>query len=293
MATSLIGVAPGSGEGSANEKESRLTLKYLVQADVGDDAGDVCNTAGIPVAYSQYVKYPGVRVRDKNARYVDPNSNIWLCTVELATPEHNDGNTSAENDNPLLDYPLLALAYEEREEILYNTYATTRTPVTAIKSSAGEIFDPPPVVQRSSAVMTITQNYAYDWDIISAVTTYIDTINSDTFLGYPPHTLRITNIDPKGAVRNSTQYLEVTITMKFKPTWDVVLLDSGTKYYVGDGVYKKFIDDGVAEVGLLDGMGGKLPQDADPVFLPGKQAYTEVAFVTLGLPTTQSGYKLV
>jgi hypothetical protein len=286
MATSQ-GLLPESGGGSTTTDSAQLNRKYLVLADSFSDEADViCTATGIPALFDVHPTVLSARVRDISAERIG-NSLYWVVDVSYKTSENN--NDEEENDDPLLDRPRMSIGYEDREEVVLGTLATTRTPQESLANSAGELFDPPPVTTRSNLVLTISKNYEPTYAVLTTALSFMDSINDDTFIGLDPKTCRMMSVSPKSKNRNGTDYLEISFTIKTRPTWDLVLLDYGS-YYLDGGDKKEFkTDDGHEDHGKLNGSGAKWESGPD-VFLPAKQIYMTKTFGDLDLPNDLTEY---
>ncbi len=295
MATVFFGLLPDSGAGEATLDSAKITRRYLVQLDsFALDADAACNVAGIPAAFDAHPTVTLARVRRKSASRVG-NSLYWQVEVEYSTPEK--GQDEEENEDPLEDKPTMSISYEDREEVITGTLDSDRTRQNGIRNSAGELFDPPPMRTVSSLVLTIGQNYGTNFNAVASAVTYMDCINSDTFLGLGPKTCKICSVSPKTETRQvgdeKKDYLHIEWTIKVKPTWDLELLDYGS-YYLDDGKKVEFkTDDAHPYQGLLNGSGEKVADGGSAVFLPAKQVYTKTAFSALNLPSSLSAYKFV
>ena len=273
-----------------NEAAETLMFKVLLD-DFSKGQDDACQVSGIPVGFSLHPTIPWARLRKKTATR-QGNSCVWFVKCEYTTPDNNTGEEQ-ENDDPELDIATMSVSFEDREEVLKNTLGGTRVAAGGIKNSAGEVFNPPPTKSVSSVVLEITQNYAATYAVLTTALSYMDCINSDTFLGCDPHTVRLCSVSPKSNVRNGTAYLEIGFVFKVRPTWDLELLDIGSYYLDADGKQVAFEYQGHPKQGLLDGSGHALASGAPDYFLPAKQIYTAKAFSSLSLPTSLSGYKFI
>ncbi len=294
MATTLHGLLPGSGEGEATPDSGRVTLKYLVESDSFTDmAPEVAATSGLPTGFSQYsVDYPQLRVKKISPARMTPNSKFWVVTVEYASPDKNTEGT--EEDDPLDVRPELSVDYEEIEVPVWHTYDNVRIPEgTAVKNSAGWLFNPPFMQQRCIPVLTIKVNRdASTFGLSSTHASFIDCINADNYLGYPARTLRLANVKPVTEKQNALEYLSTKYVFKYNPyTWDLIPLDFGPFYYEGGKKLEFKTDDAAHEGnGLLNGSGGK---STTAHWLSEKRIYPAVDFDGLALPTNLAVYKYV
>jgi hypothetical protein len=322
---SIAQEAPDSPKATFELGQHVITRKFKVQTDsFSDGPGTVALAIGVPRLFQPYVfgrEYlPFCRVREVEPERIAPNSLWWIVTVTYRTPElkggaqgdggnssgsdassGDGGGTQTENDQQF-ENPLLALAeiethFQTQQQAIYAVYDTSKNPptFTAAKSSAGEIFNPPPMKDSSTFVMTITRNEGILSPHPALAVLYQDTVNSDSFWGCGAGQVKCQSITVQ---RQNKQYpdgtdfpyLRVTYTFHFKESWDLSLLDKGSYYKDDIGGFPPVVnkvrfksDDGNPIEGLLDGKGGKLGDDANPVFLP-VRPYNRLPFAALGLP---------
>lgn len=158
------GLLPESGGGSTTTDSAQINQKYLVLADsFSQEANEICVASGIPALFAAHPSFPATTVKDISAERVG-NSLYWIVDVTYKTSE--SGAEVEENDDPLLDRPRMSIGYEDREEVVLGTLATTRTPQESLANSAGEKFDPPPTTTRSNLVLTITKNFTASYSVL-------------------------------------------------------------------------------------------------------------------------------
>jgi hypothetical protein len=153
-----------------------------------------------------------------------------------------------------------------------------------VANSAGQPFDPPITRQMSKGILRITRNEAdYDPKLADL---YSDCINSDTFMGRDPYTVKVSGIP--GVIKTNPQggyYAAVTYTFEFdKKKWKKFPLDIGLQELDGSTPPKlrKLLDDQgqpISDPAKLDGSGHQLPSNGTPVFLE-FDVYDEVNFGT-------------
>ncbi|MFO1043642.1 MAG: hypothetical protein U0941_17810 [Planctomycetaceae bacterium] len=286
MTDVFLGQVP-SGQGDFEPKAAKLTRKYAVLLD-DFDKGEVaaCNVSGLPIGFEPHPDFPLATVKKISPERVG-NSCAWIVSVEWTTPDNNSGDE--DNADPTLDLAEVSIDYEEREEVIRGSLNSTRAYTGGIKNSAGEIFNPPPTEMVPTLVLNIKQNFAPSYTVLTYALSYMDTINDATFLGFPAHSVKMCSVSPKSTVRGDVQYLEITFTLKVKPSWDKELLDIGSYFINGDGEKEEFkTKDGHPRQGLLDGSGHS---GTGEKYLPAIQTKCAKNFATLGL--LANGYKFV
>jgi len=269
----LIGEQKGrSYNGDVDGDDS--TRKFKVRSHNKDDYGpDVIPAAGVEYL-DIHPKNPFLRALTVSAEQ-DPTAWwLWIVTWEYGVPDEN------EEDNPINRPARITLATEE-----FSTAAVaevdpeTGTPIAALVNSAGEKFDPPPEEEAEILVISI-QRYELANVSVALFYGYNGATNSDEFvfgdLTIPPDFAKLRArigdteeyVSPVTGI--STFYRSVDYAIRLHPFgWKISALDIGT-FYFENGKKKSFVtDDNLREplLGLLDGQGGKLEDDADPVFL--------------------------
>lgn len=173
-----------------------------------------------------------------------------------------------------------------------------------ISASNGEPFVPPPTMDASKLILTITRNEPITAPHPALSALYQDAVNSDVFWGANPGVVKVANIQARRETRQivaangsrTFAYLRVSYTFHFKGSgWDVQLLDKGTWYWsqpnksrdpaqTTPAKKQRFMSaDGQPIDGLLDGTGHRLPDGALPVFLAAR-SYNYMKFSVLNLP---------
>jgi len=108
----------------------------------------------------------------------------------------------------------------------------------AVVNSAGEPFDPPITREISRPILRIVRNewdpgvsggIGYDNAIAMA---YVDTINSDDFIGALPKQVKMAGITADRHFESGMLYWRVTYELHFRQeTWDVQVLDQGMRHW--------------------------------------------------------------
>jgi hypothetical protein len=309
--------------GGDSDKKSSFTRTFHVTVDdIEDDSIVVLGASGLPIIWQTYGSANSsnlyARCRDRKAKPLKDNRLIWKVTCQYSTPDGKDGD-GQEEDNQIVDVlvelPEVTFGWEEEEIPVpgggnpggFNS-AHPVFGTDGIVNSAGELFDPPPMMTRYNMVWTIVKNMADDFDSIDHARTYMNHLNSDeigfAFWGFPAETVLCRSIVPTFAVKqlaNQAQqvYQKVTYDFVARPQWDIVLLDQGS-YYLSDAggdIHKVFFEAGGSNIiGLLDGNGGKQPEPWTPasaVYLDPIEIHSRIPFSALDLPNRLSECKAV
>lgn len=146
----------------------------------------------------------------------------------------------------------------------------------AIVNSAGDYFDPPPEIDSSHWVVTITKNVVA---VPSVILEYTDAINASSFtiqgIGIDTRVAKIVDLDIGDLqIECDFEYYVFTFSLEFRPeTWKLKPLDQGYRYKSGTS-RKQIMDDStpprpITSPKLLNGSGAVLPDPttANAVFL--------------------------
>lgn len=182
-------------------------------------------------------------------------------------------------DSPLDRPPVWRFSFEKTTEIAKVGFKVD--PFTggisvlpsAIATSAGMPFDPPPTIEVSRPLVSVTVNVANVsiWHLADVV----DTINEFAWNGCEPRQAKCVGAEASSGFENGVFFWSVTYTFSIKyDTWDIQLLDAGFHKkehdsWLGTDAIKDIV--GTAGTGsgpwLLDGTGKLLPIDGTPVYL--------------------------
>jgi hypothetical protein len=244
------------------QQRRRYTRVYLVNAAETSTENDVSGTSGVPQIGDIYLYDFQAQCSRKNATYVD--GNVWEVEVEFSTPDPGNGGPDQQDPNPLnrpaeIDWGDNRITVVSEKDHNGDAYV----------NSAGDPFQNPPQTELFLPTLTHTRNEA----TFSAADQwfYLGTVNLDNFMGVGEGYARCVGY------RGRRQYLagfgyywQVTRVFEFNENqWSPMkILDKGYRYLL-DGSKKLASTNGVfhdKEI-LLDGSGGKLADDVDPVFL--------------------------
>ena len=137
---------------------------------------------------------------------------------------------------------------------------------TPIVNSTGLPFQDPDETPIALPVMTIKKNQAtYDNALAAA---YVNAVNSDTFLTFPPDTVRVIDIAASSLEDDFIgTYYAVSYSLELNlATYKLKKVDAGL-YELDNGNLKPILTQGgteISEPALLDGSGAKLPSGGTP-----------------------------
>lgn len=90
----------------------------------------------------------------------------------------------------------------------------------AVLNTAGEAFDPAEVRDVSRTIITIEKNFA-TLDYYNDCAKWQDMLNSDTYLGFQPLTLKIMKAGATLQYENGVEYWKRKVEMQYRPLWIV------------------------------------------------------------------------
>jgi hypothetical protein len=307
--------------GGDSDKKSSFTRSFhVIVDDINDDSIVVLGAPGLPLIWDTYAADNSsnlyARCRDRKAKPLKENRLIWKVVCQYSTPDQRDGQGQEEDDqiiDVLVELPEVTFGWEAEEIPIQGGGGgggfNSQNPVfgtDGIVNSAGELFDPPPMMTRYNMTWTIVKNLPEDFDSIGQARAYMNHLNQDegqfTFWGFPTETVLCRSIVPSFAVKqlaNQAQQVFQKVAYEFisRPQWDLVLLDQGS-YYLSDAggdIHKVFFEAGGTNIiGLLDGSGGKQPEPWTPasaVYLDPIEKHSRIAFSQLNLPNKLSECK--
>jgi hypothetical protein len=215
---------------------------------------------------------------------------VWEVRVEYGPPEAESGQ---QNPNPLLRSAVVAWGFTQASRPVWKDKDGK-----PIQNSAGDWYDPPPEIDDSRPVLTVSRNEpAFNSSIAIA---YQDAINSDSFMGFSPGQAKVAGISATSQTENNFFFWSVTYEFHFRRDgWQVSILDAGRNYKTQDGNLAPIPQLGVKEDGTtfpmkntavpepipLDGAGLPIrsPNPSNVKYRDFK-VYRELPFANLGVP---------
>lgn len=255
---------------------------YQVLHDPNEPAVNIYQAPGIPAAGSSYPGFPFVVAETATIETVSP---IFSIVGVKYRGEVGPGGPAA--PSPLLAPPKIDWDDVETEEEVEEDWDGF-----AIRTVNGEQYKG---FRRPIADQTVTvrRNFALFNPYVQA--RYRQSVNSDTFLGWPPGTARIVKFSASNVIDKTLGYWEVTCTIQFRypykttpdKAWYKRVIHEGLWERVGSGANARIR---IAQVEgkdvtkpiLLDANGYRLPDGALAVFLEFK-IFDTLPFNALGL----------
>src|SRR5262249_46326548 len=120
----------------------------------------------------------------------------WVVTCEYGPPTVEQGQ---QQENPLLRPAVLTWGFTQNSRAVWKDVNGT-----PIQNSAGDAFDPPPEIDDSRPVLTVTRNEAGFNPAIAIQ--YQDAVNSDQFLGFNAGVVKINGISSTSQSENGIAF---------------------------------------------------------------------------------------
>lgn len=248
---------------SQNWKYQRqYTRKYKVQSSIKTEdplsvvsAVDPVTGVAIPAVLAAFPTDPFALVQERKATQT---TDLFFWDVDVSYSSVFDQNPASQNENPLLRPALWSFSGEKAEKAVREDLDGE-----PINNSAGVPIDPPVLLEHSIPIISISVNKAtFNKD---APALYQDCVNSDTWFGYAPHTVKIRTLEANEVWENNLLYFQVKWVLAVK--WDLWyptrILDQGYHELLPSGEHRlireKFTGAPLPSPSLLDGNGMKLP----------------------------------
>jgi hypothetical protein len=296
-ATIVSAVGGKDGDGHRN-----YTVKYRVLTNSRNDGpSTVLAYASLPTVGSTYSNGTETDTAaffdGAGAEYQgeEESAMVWLVTARFATSKGSTRDPETPPDDPLTEPPIIeTVSSTGKKAILREINQGAPEGATGsgrlIASSAGEPYDPVQEVDDTRYSIRIVKNQS---DInLPLYALFKDSINQDEFFGCPPFTVKVQvpgTIQRLFRAADQAPYYRVTWEFAVNMDgWDIDLYDYGM-YKLVDG--ERFTIRGLDGQPLtaptfLDGAGGVLASDQDPIELTPFRGYKLQVFGMLGLPNS-------
>lgn len=289
MAILSVWEIPGDEDSQDEQTARQSSRKFRVICDVtGHSPLEIRLAAGIPRVFDICPWDIGQFCVNSVARRDTENPFVWTVDIRYRTVSLNGTQPDQREEDPTERPAEIRVSSESYQKaLIYDRDGY------AIVNSAGDPFDPPPEIDERRAVITITKNRpSYS---LTTQEEYDGSVNSDTYLGFDPGTLRI-DLSADTGYENGVYFWKVTANVKINrkvprppppfPTgddfggWALEVYDAG--YRTSDGSH---IMDGkgnaVTSPAFLD-EGLEMSPGDDPTVLR-FEVYREKAFADLEL----------
>jgi len=291
--------------GYRQDNERRAFRSYIVHVDDitdGPDAVEVANdgTTAIPAigdAYSAGLPYLFcVRIHPTR---IDGDPYWWQVSVEYSTRAYqSDRQTVGPPDwsNPLSEVDILRKSYwkETIETHLFFQKFGFPPAVTWIRNKAltntlGHLMAPRQVTISHPLIYLSTNQAMYDDAIADA---YIDAVNTDTFMGRPPQTVKIETISAQAMYERGMWFWRVEYEFRVRfGGWRPRILNTALLPVQRQSILPNG-DPGTSEAITveevpIDAAGDRIPAGGTPVYVPWDVIdYREMPFSGLGIGYT-------
>jgi len=277
---------------SLTEKFRRMdvtfTEAYQVQTTYDGTELEVYLAPGLPQVAQSYPGFPFVYADQMQLDRVSPV--FWIVTVnykgEIGSASGGGSGSGGTEPNPLFAPPIIKFDDVETEEEIDVDFLGN-----PIVNTAGERVRGVKAL-FSDQVLTVTRNFASFNTYVQAV--YRRSVNSDTFQGWPPGTVKLMKLSADNVFDVNVGYWKVTGVFQFRYPYNTTPDKAWYNRRVSMGLYRKPVGaDGKLRV-TIDGDGHptSTPQyldedgfqtDADNAFWQETQLYGSLPYNALGL----------
>jgi hypothetical protein len=257
---------------------------YQVLHSPNEPKVNIYQANGIPAAGSFYPNFPFVVAEAAQIETVSPILSIVTINWK---GEIGPGGPNAE-PSPIFAPPKIDWDDVETEEEVDEDY--TGAPIVT------KNFEPIEGLKRPVADQTVTirRNFLQFNPYVQAI--YRQSVNSDSFLGWPPGTARMTKFSASNVLAGQTRYWEVTATIQFRYPYKTTALRAWWKRVLHQGLYER-VDSGgsfrivravdedrkpVNKPVMLDQNGYRVPNGGAPYYIEFK-VFGEAPYNALGL----------
>jgi hypothetical protein len=268
---------------SENGKERTLSIReaYQVVCEPSDGIITVLSSTSLPRDGSLYPGLPFVVCRGKSPTQVSPV--LWIVEANF----EGKVGPNDEQDNPLNAPPEISWSDVETDEPTDEDI--DGAPIVTVNGEPIEGI----TIKLADNVVTIKRNFLFFNPF--ATSAYRHSVNSDSFLGYPPGTARLTKFSAKNVAATQllpNGYWEVTATIQFRRGIRTTDAKAWYKRVRHEGFYEKVgstivraVDDNkepVTRPVLLKSDGTRETNPANAHWLEFK-VYNELPYQALGL----------
>lgn len=158
--------------------DESISVVYRVVTDGTDEPGDILASSLIPQKGDRYTEGSILTCLSRSCSAdEEAEKNHWRVTVKYGM--RDAGNTSGTIIFGGGAERVQSLSFSERlyDKVAEEGYLDDETTLSPITNSAGDPFDPPPVVQIANVVLHLVQREAVFFNPVAAVT-LLNTINS-------------------------------------------------------------------------------------------------------------------
>lgn len=274
--------ARGTRARASSDGQRQYGLSFTV---VTNDLNDGPQTVGAALGLEPFDEYsfgndfdPLAHAKDIEIRRSTDSPYVWEVDVDFDT-HVEDWDENPLNRPTVIDYHFVQFQRPCWQDVN----------LQGVVNSAGRYFDPPPEIDDSRLVITMTRNEPI-FNTALAIA-YQDAVNSDPWFGFTTGQVKVNNITGTFRKESGQSFYEVVYEFQVRyEGWQLSILDQGL-YQKGSGSKgTPCMDDQtpsqpVTEPVPLDGSGNQLsnPSFSNVVFKT-FTVYRQLVFANLGLP---------
>lgn len=244
---------------------------YVSLASETDGPAGALAAIGLPAVGDSHPDDAAAIVRVRNAEPLDGDPKVFKVTIQYSKPAQQGWVPDPIARPVEVSWDFLHSTEDANHEHSYDPIINGRR----IENTAGELFDPPVVRDVNRPVLRMSRNEA-QFNPIAAVG-FMDTVNSDVWLGVPIGMAKLSDIRATRFIENNIWYWRVTYEFHFKwDGWQARILNQGFRHWhrsLADQtkVFAEITDENgqaYSEPTLLAADGTVLPEGAAPVWRP-------------------------
>jgi len=219
--------------------------KFVATTDNDEGSYAVADASGLPSLGNAHPEDPVSLCVDVEARPVNGEPSIWLVTCKYTNDLPND---TIDDDDPMSVRPKASWGFED-----HSRFVDKDRDDDPILNTAGDRYDDPIELVDSFPVLTIVRN-RLTFSATQAYN-YNNSVNSDTFRGAAPGTLRV-RMTASEEWKGDAAYWAVTYVFRYNPNgWQPKVLEAGLYQKVSGSRIPCYVK-------------GENPYDSEPVSVP-------------------------
>ncbi len=239
MATTLIGIAPGSRTAERFFSDVQVTnysQRYIVTSASTDSQDDVLATSGLPTLWDTHPDDASARV--VRVRIADNNMarTYWLVDVEYSTEDDTGQDPNSDPGGSPVDLSA---------DVSWS-YETIQFPLTKdstgkdIATTAGEAFTDPPITIPLPVSVLTWSRWRASFGGGAEQQAFMGKVNQNAWQGALIHQLMVTGISADLERIQGVPLWRVTDVLKLHPIgWDLIVPNKGTQFKDGSAIVSK------------------------------------------------------
>jgi hypothetical protein len=293
MALTSVDLAHDYGDGYPDRTEYVRVFEA-----VSDSVNDTPHTVGastmLPQVGMPYPSNPHAILLHVHPERSQESPLAWIVTCNYSTKLPAEIaqaaiNPSTGGENPLGEilealkaHPLNQPARWVAKTVKQTVAVERDRKGKLIKNSAGERIMPPITRRKSRLCLEVTKNLPSDYGIVGTFADYVDHVNKETYLGFPPQHLYLEDAHAETGYDRGVRFITVHATLIVdRDGWRWTGLDAGYHQKVNGKLVPIFIRGQIASTPQpLNGAG---VYDKDAEYYLTREIYPEADFDELGL----------